>query len=70
MYKQRIIENFDLAIKAAENLDKLINQWIVNNEREPLEFLLNNYSLSSSQVSRIETYLLASKLANIPDNLL
>lgn len=68
--KKRIIEDFDLAIKVCDNLDKLIDKWIANNEFLALEVLAANYSLSNAQINQIQPYLLARKLADIPDNLL
>lgn len=70
MSKQRIIEGFDLATKVEGNLDKLIDKWIANNEIQALKVLADNYSLTNAQISRIQPYLLARKLADIPDNLL
>ena len=63
-------QGFSLAIKAAGNLDKLIDKWIVNSEFLALEVLAANYSLSNAQINRIQPYLLARKLADIPENLL
>lgn len=68
--KQRMAQGFSLAIKAADNLDKLIDKWIANNEFLALEVLASNYSLSNAQINRIQLYLLVRKLADIPDNLL
>ena len=70
MSRQRIIDGFDLAIKEAGNLDKLIDKWIANNEIQALKVLAANYSLTNAQINRIQPYLLAGKLADIPDNLL